>query len=488
VIDAPLGPARVRVHIDGAALPPPLSARLSSLRVLRQLSAPAMAELVVEGPEPPAVAPGADLRIERDGLPAPLFEGQISAVETAIRGGVTVRTALRAYDPLARLRAAGTTEALSDVTPADLASEAARALGLGVEAAATGPRLPTLVRAQGSGLAFLRAETRRFGLWFHVADGVLHLHGLDGTGPVRRLAPAAAIELRLERNDAEATGSLSFAAWDPATLDTHPGFAFGLTETEGGGADLPILDLAAASANEALATAAAEMTRRDAGRSVLRAVLDGATAVRLGERLEIAAPGSTFGPVAVTRLEERIDAVGGHVVELSTEPPPPALAAAAAAAFPGRVVANDDPDGLGRVRVALPGAGDVESGWLQVVRPMTGAGRGFVFAPAVGDVLLVLAPGGRPEHGFALGALNGRTPVALNGGAGDATRFGFITAAGHRLVFDDDARTARLEVPDGSGCEFAPDGVTITAAGDLTLAAPGRRVLIRAGRIDLVRG
>jgi len=497
---APVGAAapQLQVTLDRVALAATDLARITSIRVIRALSTAAMAELHLDGP-PSAGLPrlGAALRIGRADRALPLFEGTISAVRFTHRGGRPSGLALRAFDPLQRLRRSGAAEALLETTPADLARRFAERLGLPLDAAETGPRRPVLVRRELSDLDFLLGETRRFGLFLHVQDGALKLHGLDGSGPAKRFSLAEdAIEAQVEANLDEALSALAYTAWSPASLDEQPGMAFGLDHAAAAGwpsagevGEMEILDLAAADADEAMAMAAAEMTRRDAARLVLRALVDGSRMIGLGDRLEVVDAGMELaGPLVVTRLEERIDAVGGHVIELSTEPPPAPPADAAARAFWGRVVDNDDPEGCGRARFALPAFGDVETGWLQVARPMTGAGRGFAYVPAIGDDWLLLAPGGRPEHGFAVGALNGRRGGALAEGAGDAVRFGFVTAAGHRLVFDDAAGTVGLETTGGSRWTLGPDGVRLSAAGDLTLEAPGHTVSIRAARIDMSRG
>lgn len=492
------GAPQLQVTLGGVALDAAGLAQITAIRVLRALSTAAMAELHLDGLLPAGLPRlGAALTIDRTDRAEPLFEGTISAVRRVHRGGRAGGIALRAFDPLQSLRRSGAAETLLETTPADLARRFAERLGLSLEAAERGPRLPVLVRRERSDLEFLVNETRRFGLWLHVRGGALRLHGLDGSGPVRRFSiDADAIEAQIEANLDEALGSLAFTAWSPGSLDVQPGMAMGLNHAAtAGGPDagqaskLQLLDLAAADADEAMAVATAEMTRRDSARLVLRALVYGSRSIGLGDRLEIVDAGmEVIGPLVVTRLEERIDAVGGHVIELSTEPPPKPPADSAARAFWGRVVDNDDPEGCGRARFALPAFADVETGWLQVARPMTGTSRGFAYVPAIGDDWLLLAPGGRPEHSFAIGALNGRRGVALAEGTGDAVRFGFVTAAGHRLVFDDDAGTVGLETAGGSRWTLGPDGVRLSATGDLILEAPGHTVQIHAARIDMSRG
>ena len=65
------------------------------------------------------------------------------------------------------------------------------------------------------------------------------------------------------------------------------------------------------------------------------------------------------------------------------------------------------PGQLGRVRVSLPGYGDPDAGWLGVLCPGAGSGRGIVALPDVEDTVLVALPHGVPAAGVVLGSLYG---------------------------------------------------------------------------------
>ncbi|MEM9853595.1 MAG: phage baseplate assembly protein V [Pseudomonadota bacterium] len=479
----------VRIMLGGRALG--AEHDIVSVRVLRALSSPAMAEISLRG-QMPLPGLGTELRVEGLG---PRFDGKIAAAELARRGdGARVLT-LRAFDALQDLRLTGRPEALFDVTPADIARAMGARLGIDVHAPEGGPRIAHIVRTARSDFDFLLSETRRVGLWFYLAADGLHLTGLDGKGALRRVSlETDALDARLEANAALATGAITFSGIAPTTLDDLPGFAFGLEEADAFGAnglgtknDLPLFNVQAGSADEALEIASAEMAQRDAARVTLRAVFEGADAPALAQPLEIAAPETDVpGPLVVTRVEHRLDASAGHIAEISTAPPPLFDGAQMPRSFWGIVVDNDDPLNAGRLRCKLPQFGDVETDWLQVTRAMAGPGRGFAYVPTTGDKVLIHSPSGRPEHGVVLGALTGRDALALD--AGDGERFGFVTGAGHRLTFDEGRGEAELEVPSGSRCTLGPKGIALSAQGDLTLEAPGRRVLILGDRIDFERG
>ena len=484
----------IEVQLAGTSLAGPELAALVGLRVSRALSSPAEAELRFDGAlDPPPLDTA--LSVSRDGRAAPLFEGRIVAVEVARREPGRRVVTLIARDRLEGLRRAGRPEASTDGTAGDLARGMAERVGLVLRGPEVdGPTLPVVVRRLGMDFEHLLRETRRVGLWFHEREGALWLHGPDGTDPARPLDLGRALEWRLAADAGLAAGVLGYAAWSPDRCEAHHGFAFGLDEAAAHGSagvaadgEMPMFNLAAADAEDASAVAAAEMARRDAARVSLRAILDGGASFGLGDRLAV--EGATYplaAPLAVTRLEERIDAEAGHVVKISTEPPPAAPPEPFAEAVWGQVAACDDPDGAGRVRCRLPTLGDVETGWLQVLRPMAGNGAGFAFVPGLGDDVLLLCPGGRPEHGIVLGSMAGSRRLHLD--ASEGGRFGLRSPEGLALAFNDPDGAIEVATAGGTSLRLDRRGARLVAAGDLTLEAPGGTVTIRARRVDFEDG
>ncbi|MEA3008362.1 MAG: hypothetical protein QOJ91_54 [Sphingomonadales bacterium] len=70
------------------------------------------------------------------------------------------------------------------------------------------------------------------------------------------------------------------------------------------------------------------------------------------------------------------------------------------------VTQNQDPDGLGRVKLRLAAAGEGdETDWARIVAPVAGAARGTFFLPEVGDEVLVAFDHGDIRFPYVLGAL-----------------------------------------------------------------------------------
>ena len=114
----------------------------------------------------------------------------------------------------------------------------------------------------------------------------------------------------------------------------------------------------------------------------------------------------------------------------------------------GIVTNNNDPDGLGRVRVRLPvRESNDESYWARVATLMAGKERGSFFLPEVGDEVLVAFDHGNVEHPYIIGGLwNGKdTPPETNSDGKNNIRK-IRSRSGHEILFNDDAETQQEKV------------------------------------------
>jgi phage baseplate assembly protein V len=135
------------------------------------------------------------------------------------------------------------------------------------------------------------------------------------------------------------------------------------------------------------------------------------------------------------------------------------------------VTNNQDPDGLGRVKVQLPWLGDqVESDWARVVSPMAGSSRGLYWLPEVNDEVLVAFEHGRPDSVYVLGGLwNGKDkpPESNQDGKNDVRAL--TSRSGHVIRLTDTKDDERIEIIDKSGKNrivIASKDNTITISGD----------------------
>jgi uncharacterized protein involved in type VI secretion and phage assembly len=164
--------------------------------------------------------------------------------------------------------------------------------------------------------------------------------------------------------------------------------------------------------------------------------------------------------------------------------------------FPALVRDNQDPDGQGRVLVALPWSPDPSGAsyeaWARVATLMGGNNRGSWFIPDVDDEVLVGFEGGDPRRPFVLGGLwNGKDSPPESMAAGNNVKV-LRSRNGVKITLDDtDGReTLVLETPggqtvtlkdgpgtievadaNGNSVKLEPAGITVTAAAKVTVTA-----------------
>ncbi|WJS92817.1 phage baseplate assembly protein V [Flavobacterium johnsoniae] len=149
---------------------------------------------------------------------------------------------------------------------------------------------------------------------------------------------------------------------------------------------------------------------------------------------------------------------------------------------PAKIADNNDPEGLGRIKVEFYwGAATKTSQWIRMIQPHTGAGKGFYFIPEIGEEVLVGFEGGNSQNPYVMGAhYNGSETSGHNTPKNDLkviqTRSGII------IILNDADGSVLIEDP--SGNKYFMDGngsMTCDAPKNLTLNA-GEDININAGQ------
>ncbi|HUP20558.1 MAG TPA: phage baseplate assembly protein V [Gemmatimonadota bacterium] len=490
------------VRLDGRPIDDEAAAGLVSVVVRQRLAAPSQCEIEYEDMIARFVPTGTRLRVDVPPSDTPLFEGEVTAVEIEHPGDGTVRTRVRGYDPLHRLRKRQPVRSHAARTPADLARELAEPLGLSVAAAEAGVASALIVQYDRTDFDLLVDHAGRSGLYPVLRDGTLHLLTLEGTGsPIELVLGASLLRGHVEANSEPSCRTVSASGWDTCRVEWFAGRAtvprsgrdvpVDASPDRVGGADERILvDRIARDRGQAEAIAQAELDRRAAAEVVLSGVADGDPRLRPGTRVDARGLAEPFsGRYVLTEVTHSVDAESGFLSRFSTSPPHPRAAGRAAALAWGTVTRVDDPEGLGRVRATLPTYGDVETDWMTVLSLAAGAGKGWVALPDVGDRVLVAFVSGDPAQGIVLGGLFGSQSLPDSGvEEGAVRRFTFATPGGHRLQFDDARVSIRVQDTTGSFLEMTPGIVRLHAATPLEIEAPGLPITIRADTVDFQRG
>ncbi|HXF60641.1 MAG TPA: phage baseplate assembly protein V [Caldilineaceae bacterium] len=196
---------------------------------------------------------------------------------------------------------------------------------------------------------------------------------------------------------------------------------------------------------------------------------------------------------------------GGDLLRLFLPPlPPTGQGGRHYGVYPAVVVDNQDPAGLGRVRIRLPWLTDPDGAgyeaWARIATLMAGANRGSWFIPEPDDEVLVAFEAGDGRRPYVLGALwNGVDSPPETMQAGNPIR-SLTSRSGIKITLDDSdgAVQLTLETPGGQRivCTDSPaaleltdangNRITLDAAG-ITLETPAK-LSISAGTVEVSAG
>ncbi len=179
-------------------------------------------------------------------------------------------------------------------------------------------------------------------------------------------------------------------------------------------------------------------------------------------------------------------------------------------AFPALVTDIVDPEGLGRVKIALPWSPDTAGAryetWARLATFMAGNNRGSWFIPDVDDEVLIVFEGGDPRRPYVIGSLwNGKDkPPESMDGAGknfkkvlrsrngvkltmDDTdgreQFILETPGGQKLTLKDGPGAVEIVDSNGNSIKMEASGITITASAKVTINAS--QVAVSAGMVTV---
>lgn len=158
--------------------------------------------------------------------------------------------------------------------------------------------------------------------------------------------------------------------------------------------------------------------------------------------------------------------------------------------YPARVTDLKDPDGQGRVRVALPWAPDTAGAtcevWARLAVGFAGNNRGTWFIPDVDDEVLIAFEAGDPSRPVVIGSLwNGvDAPPESMDGAGQNNLKTIRTRSGVLIRMDDTAgqQKLRIETPGGQSLELrdGPGTIELTDSNGNTVTLEAAGITVQA--------
>ena len=494
----------IDIEVSGMPVDPSVMQAVAEIRVQQQLSQPTQCELLLHGLSADTVVatPGDILKIQVDRQT--LFSGDVTAVEYVYGSSNSRELRIRSYDRLQRLRKRQKVRSYVEVRLDELIRELIVADGVTIESTSDMPLLRYLVQWRRSDFDLLADVTERFGIYFWLDGSALRISRLaSDSSPIKVELGDNLLTAHCEVNADSSCEGVRAMAWDSAFSQVVSGEAHqNLKDHSEARRDLDpdnlhadalrfVMNRTADNETQAQLIAQGELDRRASRQLVFSGVSDGDVQLRPGVSVDLQGVATLLcGSYTLTSVVHRIDSEAGYVSEISTTPPAdPSRHCCGAGVSIGVVTQVQDPERLGRIRVKLAAYDDAETGWLPVVLPGIGEGKGVIAVPNVGDTVLIVEPNGDPSHGIVIGGLHGTRVSGDMGIQGDQVkRFYIRTAAPHTLSFDDVTRTIRLEDASRNSLEFSPDNVVLHATTNMRIEAPGKTIKILADKIDFERG
>jgi uncharacterized protein involved in type VI secretion and phage assembly len=158
----------------------------------------------------------------------------------------------------------------------------------------------------------------------------------------------------------------------------------------------------------------------------------------------------------------------------------------------GIVTNNQDPDGLGRVKVKIPRlSGDDESNWARIATFMAGKDRGAFFLPEVDDEVLVAFECGDINMPYIVGSLwNGVDKPFETNSDGKNDKRVIKSRSGHLVRLDDKDGAEKIEIIDKTGknlitIDTKTNKITMSSDKDIELSATNGKVTINAQNVEI---
>lgn len=440
------------IMVDGAAIADALYDKVVDLRVEQTVSVPSILTLRFSDPHFEVIDAttfdvGKAVVVkfpDGTGTMVEVFNGEIVgvAIEQIIEVAEGSEFVITAYDKSHRLGHKTTVRSFVKQKYTDVVSAIASANGLTANVTESNPSVVHEYLLQTTNdYDTLNEIARLLGFHWHV-DGTQLVFGPRASSTAVAVTYGVTLRrLKVRFTGSERIGKATVRGWNPATkqaivaADTSSANPTGVV---GGGSatiasngrtkaapfkgERTASAVPVASSDEATMLAKGISARAAASELYLRAEADGNPAIKVGGTVSIVNAGTRVsGDYFVTSVEHVFGRGGDYVtrftsggleatglVDLLGGPAKQVPSFANSGLAIGVVTNNNDPDGMGRVKVKLPALSDsVESGWARVLIVGAGADTGLYAMPQVNDEVLVGFEHGDVRRPFVLGGLYG---------------------------------------------------------------------------------
>jgi phage protein D len=484
--------------------------------------------------------PGQGLKVlaHFTGVSAEIFDGEIVEFEPAfLEGGLHLT--VRAFDRLHRLSRGRWARSFLDVKDEDVVEKIAKEVQLKVKCDSTKEVFKYVFQDNQSNLEFLQARAEMQGHLLFVQGDTLHFERPKGPITLELAWHEQLTEFRPFLSSVQQPSAFVVRGWDVinkrAVVGTATKGSSGphVGERRSGGEvaqeafhlEAPWLIANHVVRNQDAAETIAQAAAHEASGSFITAegVCNGNPKLKAGVTVKLSGLGKRFsGEYVVTAATHHLSGNSGYSVTFTVSGHHASTLLSSlnrhqangrfdgGGLVVGIVTNNNDPDGMGRIKVKYPWLSeDHEGDWARIASPGAGKERGLEFLPEINDEVLVGFELGDIHAPYILGGLwNGKdappvvTSKAVEGGKvnsrvirsrlgheirfldGDEPQVQITTKAGHQILLDDKPKAAKIRIVDKTGKNFIvidseknsmvielQDDVTIQAGGNMTLKA-----------------
>jgi phage protein D len=434
--------AGVDVVVAGATLDPKWRNMIIEVRVRDTLSLPdsALVRLVDPKGENMDTHPlqlGKDIEIKTGATgsrsTSTIFKGQIVSLEPEFgsNGAVIVARALDKGHKLQRVRKVRTFQQMS---ASNMVSKIANEAGLTPRVQSTDVVHEFFQQSAETDWDFIARLARMHDYRFYVEDSALHFKSAAGEGAATSLKwQDSLISFRPRASGVQQVDSVTMRAWDPknkqvvngssgsAATTSSAGLQRNSVASDLGGGMTVLADRVAATSGEANALAKSALNGRADAYIEAEGLAFGNPAIKAGGSVKIEGVGSKFGGTYVvsssthvykgkTGYQTSFQISGRSDRGLLDLMHPPERHDWSRDLVVGVVTNNNDPDGMGRVRVKFPSLSDSEeSAWARIASVSAGNQRGLMMLPQPDEEVIVGFEHGDTRRPIVIGSLfNGR--------------------------------------------------------------------------------
>jgi phage protein D len=517
------------VKFDGTAASREFYSALLSIEVDSSLTLPDMVSIHLRDPgvsliDDDTYALGAPMEITASGgeggTQTTIFKGEITALEPRFNATTGAAFVIRGYDKSHRLNRNRKTTTFVEMKDSDIASQIASDHGLTPNTDDTSQVHPYVIQDNQTDWEFLVARAQRNGYHLFMTDETLNfVQEPPSSGSTPELPFGDTLmEFNARLTAARQVSNVVVQGWDPENQEQILGEAETPNDTPETGQSEQGPDAAESAFGEATeivvdrpvrtqdeADTLAQAICNEIGQGFLEAdcVSEGNPAIIAGSTVEFTNLGRRFsGTYRIKHAIHRYDpsgyrtefTVGGHHTATISE----LLASRNKrsgnkwAPVVGVVTNNEDPDGLGRVRVKIPSLSEEsESDWARLVAPGAGPERGLQCIPEVNDEVLVAFEHGNIHAPLILGGLwSGANALPTSsdecrGSQGEINLRQMVSREGHKFIMSDDASDKFIEIVSSDEnlkikISEADSKIEIVSGGDLDIKAENGNVAVTA--------